>query len=196
MFKFLAVTSVFCLVVCSMSFAGTTGTLQGVVIDKDSKEPLIGVSVLVVGTNQGAATDADGNFQVNNLDAGTYDIRFSIVGYQQLVYKQVVIRPDLRTKISVAMVQSAVQLSEMEITAERPLIEKDVTSTNYSVGTSQVDKLPIRDVQDLITLFPSVTAEGNVRGGKSTEVVYLVDGMPLQDVVGGGIGSTLPKSAI
>ncbi len=84
----------------------------------------------------------------------------------------------------------------MEITAERPLIEKDVTSTNYSVGTSQVDKLPVRDVQDLITMFPSVTAEGNVRGGKSTDVVYLVDGMPLQDMVTGGMGSTLPKSAI
>lgn len=196
MSKFPVIVALFCWCVCSLSFAGTTGTLQGVVIDKDSKDPLIGVSVLVVGTMQGAATDAEGNFQINNLEAGTYDIRFSNIGYQSLVYKQVVIRPDLRTKISVALVQSAVELSEMEITAERPLIEKDVTSTNYSVGTSQVDKLPVRDVQDLITLFPSVTAEGNVRGGKSTEVVYLVDGMPLQDVVGGGIGSTLPKSAI
>ncbi|MBI4548626.1 MAG: TonB-dependent receptor [Ignavibacteriae bacterium] len=177
-------------------FAGTSGILEGRVVDKETKEPLIGVSVVIVGTAQGAATNSDGYFQVNNLEAGTYDVRFSNIGYQTLVYKKVVIRSDLRTKISIELFPSAVELGEVEITAERPLIEKDITSTNFSINSAQVDKLPIRNVQEFITLFPSVTAEGNVRGGKTTEVVYLVDGLPLQDVVGGGMGSTLPKSSI
>lgn len=176
--------------------AGTTGILEGRVLDKESHEALVGVSVSLVGTSLGAATDADGNFQISNLEAGTYDIRFSHIGYQPLVYKKVLIRPDLRTRITIDLVQSAVQLGEIEVTAERPLIEKDVTSTNYSLGQTQVDKLPVHNVQDLITLFPGVTAEGNVRGGKTSEVVYMVDGLPLQDVVGGGVGSTLPKSSI
>src|SRR5258706_551158 len=71
-----------------------------------------------------------------------------------------------------------------------------MTSTNYSLGSTQVDRLPVHSVQDLLSLFPSVTAEGNVRGGKTSEVVYLVDGLPLQDVVAGGAGSALPKSSI
>ncbi len=176
--------------------AGTSGTLEGQVFDKESREPLVGVTVVIVGTAIGTATNLEGEFQITNIEAGTYDVRFSNVGYQTLLYKKVVIRPDIRTKISVEMLQSAVQLGEVEVTAERPLIEKDVTSTNYSIGSSQVDRLPVRNVQELVALFPSVTAEGNVRGGKSSEVVYMVDGLPLQDVVGGGAGGDLPKSSI
>jgi outer membrane receptor for ferrienterochelin and colicin len=177
-------------------YAGTDGILEGKVVSKETHEPLIGVTVVVVGTSIGAATDVDGNFRINNLDAGTYDVRISNVGFQPMIYKSVSIRIGLKTRISVELVPSLVELHEVEVMAERPLIEKDVTSTNYSIGQGQVDRLPIRSVQDIITLFPSVTAEGNVRGGKSTEVVYLVDGLPLQDVVGGGVGSSLPKSSI
>jgi outer membrane receptor protein involved in Fe transport len=176
--------------------AGTSGTLEGKVLDRETKDPLIGVSVVIVGTTQGGATDQDGYFQIANVQSGTYDLRFTNVGYQQLLYHGVVVRADLRTKVVVELVQTTLELSEMEVTAERPLIEKDVTSTNYSVNAAQVDHLPISNVQDIITLFPSVTAEGNVRGGKSTEVVYMVDGLPLQDVVGGGMGTPLPKSSI
>jgi outer membrane receptor protein involved in Fe transport len=176
--------------------AGTDGILEGKIINKETKEPLIGVTIAIVGTSQGTASDLDGNFHINNLEAGSYDIRFSNVGYQPALYKAVVVRLGLKTRLSVELIPSAVELMEVEVTAERPLIEKDVTSTNYSVGASQVEKLPVRNIQDIITLFPSVTAEGNVRGGKTTEVVYLVDGLPLQDVIGGGVGGTLPKSSI
>lgn len=180
----------------SLLFAGTTGILEGTVVDRDSREPLVGVSVSIAGTGLGAATDAEGNFQVSNVEAGTYDVRITNIGYQPVVYKGVTIRPDLRTRIRIEMVQSAVEMEAVEITAERPLIQKDVTSTNFSVGGKQMERLPVKNVQDLLALFPSVTAEGNVRGGKSSEVVYLVDGLPMQDAVGGGIGGSLPKSAI
>ncbi|MBI3193083.1 MAG: TonB-dependent receptor [Ignavibacteriae bacterium] len=176
--------------------AGTKGILEGKIVDKDTDDPLIGVSVLIVGTSIGAATDIDGKFMISNLDAGMYDVRFTSVGFQTTIMHNVVIRPDLRTTLNVSLSQSTLELKEMEITAERPLIEKDVTSTNYSFGGSQVDKLPVRDVQELMSLFPSVTAEGNVRGGKASEVVYLVDGLPLQNVISGGLTSSLPKSSI
>ncbi len=185
------------LLVCSYRLVGgTTGILEGKVVDKESKEPLIGVSVVIVGTTTGAATDEKGFYQISNVPAGTYDIRFSNVGYQQMLYHGVVVRADLRTRVNIEMTQTAVQLGIMEVSAERPLIEKDVTSTNFSVNSSLVEHLPVRSVQDIISLFPSVTAEGNVRGGKTTEVVYMVDGLPMQDVVGGGIGTPLPKSSI
>ena len=71
-----------------------------------------------------------------------------------------------------------------------------MSSTTFYFGTTQVDRLPIRNVQEIVALFPSVTAEGNIRGGKTTEAIFLVDGLPLQDVVGGGMSSSLPKSSI
>lgn len=189
-------TLIFLLSSVLLAHAGTDGILEGKIINKETKEPLIGVTIAIVGTSQGTASDLDGNFHINNLEAGSYDIRFSNVGYQPALYKAVVVRIGLKTRLTVELIPSAVELMEVEVTAERPLIEKDVTSTNYSVGASQVDKLPVRNIQDIITLFPSVTAEGNVRGGKTTEVVYLVDGLPMQDVIGGGVGGSLPKSSI
>jgi len=187
---------IFFLLATTNMMAGTSGILEGKVVDKETKEPLVGVSVGIVGTTIGAATNVDGFFQINNVQAGTCDVRFSNIGYQTLVYKSVSIHADLRTKVNIELQQAAVELGEIEVTAERPLIEKDVTSTTFSVNAAQVDRLPIRNVQDILALFPSVTAEGNVRGGKTSEVVYMVDGLPLQDVIGGGIGTPLPKSAI
>jgi outer membrane receptor for ferrienterochelin and colicin len=192
----IAVVLVFVVVSLSSAFGGTTGILEGRVVDKESREGLAGVSVSIVGSMQGAATDSDGQFQITNIPVGTYNVRFSTIGYKILTYKEVAIHSDIRTRLTVELVPSAVEVSEVEIVASRPMIEKDVTSTNFSLNTSQVDRLPVHSVQDLLSLFPSVTAEGNVRGGKSSEVVYLVDGLPLQDVVAGGAGSAIPKSSI
>ena len=180
----------------SLLYASTDGILEGKVVDRESKESLVGVTVAIIGTSIGVATDVEGYFRISNLPAGTYDVRFSSVGYQPIVYKKVSIRQNLRTKVSIELIPTAVELGEIEVLAERPLIEKDVTSTSFSIGSTQLERLSVRDVQELVTVFPSVTAEGNVRGGKTSEVVYLVDGLPLQDVVGGGMGSSLPKSSI
>lgn len=194
--RLLAMGFLFCLLLTSVLLAGTGGILEGKVADKETHEPLVGATVQILGTTQGAATNIEGYFLVNNIEAGTYDVRITQIGYQPMVYRKMTIRPDLRTKISIELQATAVELKEVEVTAERPMIEKDVTSTTFSLSSAQVDRLPVRNVQELLSLFPSVTAEGNVRGGKSSEVVYLVDGLPLQDVVSGGVGSSLPKSSI
>jgi outer membrane receptor for ferrienterochelin and colicin len=183
-------------VFCCSAFAGTTGILEGRVRDKESGEAMVGVIVQIEGTKIGAVTDVDGRFIISNLEAGTYIVKFSQVGYQSVNENNVVVRPDLRTSLEVRLLQSAVQMGEVEVMAERPMIEKDVTSTTFSMGTSQIEKAPLQNLSDLITLFPGVTAEGNVRGGNGTDVVYLIDGIPMQDVVAGGLASSIPKSSI
>src|SRR3990170_4576876 len=75
--------------------AGTTGILEGTVVDRETGEPLIGVSVTIIGTNLGDATNADGYFTVANVEAGIYDVRITNIGYQQVNYRGVTIRPDL-----------------------------------------------------------------------------------------------------
>ena len=177
-------------------FAGTTGILEGSVTDKTTGEGVLGANIVVLGTLLGASTDENGYYQITNLRAGVYDIRISAVGYQPMVYRQVTIVPDLRTKLSPQLNPSAVELREIEVLAERPLIQQDVTATMYTVTDIRIDKLPVNSLQDIVSLQPGVTREGNVRGGRTTEVIYLVDGFPIQDVIGGGAGSELPKSSI
>jgi outer membrane receptor for ferrienterochelin and colicin len=176
--------------------AGTTGILEGTIKDKTTGEPIVGASVIVVGTLFGASSGGNGYYQIANLRAGVYDIRFSAVGHQPVIYRDITIVPDLRTKLSVLLLASDIELNAIKVLAEKPLVQQDITATLYSVTDVKIDRLPVNSLQDIVTLQPGVTREGNVRGGRGTEVLYLVDGFAVQDVIGGGAGSDLPKSSI
>lgn len=175
---------------------GITGILEGRILDKASHEPLIGVNVVVVGTSYGGVTDKDGYYQVNNVRAGVYDVRFSIIGYKTLMMRKVTILPDLRTRLDIQLEASAVEFEAVEVKAERPLIQRDQAATAFSIGELKLEKLPLTKFQEVLMLQPGTTLEGNVRGGKTNEVIFLIDGLPVQDVIGGGLGANLPRSSI
>ncbi|MBI4429547.1 MAG: carboxypeptidase-like regulatory domain-containing protein [Ignavibacteriales bacterium] len=175
---------------------GTTGILEGKVVDKQTGQPLIAVNVVVVGAGLGAVTDAEGQYKIGNIRAGVYDIRFRIIGYKTVIMKSVTILPDLRTRLDVELEEAAIETEAIEVRAQRPLIQKDQAATVFSVGELKIEKLPVSKFQEILLLQPGTTMEGNVRGGKTTEIIFLVDGLPVQDVIGGGLGATLPKSSI
>lgn len=177
-------------------FGGTNGTLEGYVRDEATGKTLPGVNVVVIGAGVGASTDEAGYYVILNIRAGSYDVRYSLIGYTSQVLRNVIINPDLRTRLTVDLDPSSVEFDEITVVQEKPLIQRDVTGTTFIVSGEELQALPINDVSEVIGLQAGVTLEGNVRGGKSTEVVYLVDGLPVQDVVSGGRASTLPKSSV
>jgi outer membrane receptor protein involved in Fe transport len=179
-----------------MAPAGTTGSLEGTVRDKTTNEILIGANILIVTTELGAASDLDGFYSVQNIPAGTYDIRCTYVGYQTLVVHDVRIKPDLKTKLDIGLTSGEVEFQAVEITAVRPPIQKDVTGTLHTATTEVFTLLPVTGVGEVVGLQPGVTLENNIRGGKTTEVAYLVDGLPVQNLIEGGSGSDLPQSSI
>ncbi|MCX6138469.1 MAG: TonB-dependent receptor [Ignavibacteriales bacterium] len=185
-----------CLIIMQSGIAGTVGIIDGKVIDKNTKEPLPAVNVQIIGTMMGGVSDIEGLYQLNNIPAGTYDLRFSYVGYKTLTVRRVAVLADLRTRLDVVLEVSTVEMQGVEITARKPLIQKDQPSTAYSIGEIKLEKLPVTSFLDVLSLQPGVTLEGNVRGGKTNEVLFLIDGMPVQDYISGGLGSELPKSAI
>lgn len=176
--------------------AGTTGRLEGGIHDAASGEPLPGATILVLETRQGAVSDADGRFVIPDLRAGTYQVRISLLGYQTLLYREVTILPDLRTRLQVALTAAPIEMAGIEVTAERPLIQTDITGTTFEKSSTQLQLLPIDKFQEVLGLQPGTTSDGHVRGGKIREVVYLVDGFPVQDLVRGGLGMEVPASAI
>jgi outer membrane receptor for ferrienterochelin and colicin len=177
-------------------FWSTTGVLEGMVVDKSTLRPLVGVNISIIGTTVGTISSSDGHFQISNLRAAVYNIRLSLVGYSVLIVKDVTILPDLRTKLNVELEPAAIALETVEIFAEHPLIQIDQGGTAFSVGEIKLEALPVSKLQDVLSLQPGTTYEGNVRGGKTNEVLYLIDGLPIQDVIGGGLGTSLPKGAI
>ena len=68
---------------------GTDVDIKGCIKDRTSKEPLIGATVKVVGSDVAAVTDVDGNFSLTGLSDGIYDIEIKYIGYKTAVKRQV-----------------------------------------------------------------------------------------------------------
>ncbi len=180
----------------SFAIAGTSGILEGTVRDKRTGEALPGVNVVLAQSRTGATTDADGRYMMQNIRAGTYEVRFSHIGYRSYVVRNVLINADLRTRLTVTLEPAELELDEVTVVQEKPLIQRDVTGTTYIMSGEEITLLPVDRSTDVLHLKAGVTNEGNVRGGKSTEVSYLVDGLPVQDVLSGELISSLPNSSI
>jgi outer membrane receptor for ferrienterochelin and colicin len=191
----LAAVALLCSVV-AVAQGGTNGTIEGTVKAKGTGEALPGATVILVGTQRGATTDSEGRFVIANIRAGNYDVRVAHVGHQSLLTRNVAVVPDLRTRLLIELEPADVMLEEVVVTLEKPLLQRDVTGTTYVLGGDEAALLPMENAVDALRTRPGVTPEGNVRGGKTTEVLYLVDGLPVQDVVGGGNSATLPNSSI
>ncbi len=172
------------LTVC-LALGGTTGKIAGTITDAQTKEALVGVNITIVGTTLGASSNVDGEYFILNIPPGTYSLRASAVGYTPMVVNAIKVSTDQTTRIDFALVSQSVELNDVVVTASRPIVQKDLTSTVSSVTSEQISKLPLEDVGAVVNLQAGVV-EGHFRGGRSNEVKYLVDGVPVTDVFTGG----------
>ncbi len=177
------------------SYSGTSGTLAGKVTDSQTGEPLLGANVMVAGTNLGMMVDHEGFFLVNNIPPGIYEVKASMMGYISETREHVRISIDLRTTIDFALKPTVLQHQEITISAEQPLIQKDITSSTHLVSSVDLEHKPFRTFQDIVDVQPGVSA-GHFRGGRKSEVIYLVDGIPIQEAIEGVAGSEIPNNAV
>ncbi|MCW9064787.1 MAG: carboxypeptidase-like regulatory domain-containing protein, partial [Ignavibacteriaceae bacterium] len=164
--------------------AGTTGKISGKVIDAVNGEPLIGANVLIVGTTLGAATDFDGNYFIINIPPGKYEVKASLVGYNSVITQNVKVSVDQTTKIDFNLREEAVAMGDVVVIATRPIVQKDLTSTQSNISGEDIAMLPIEDVQSVVNLQAGVI-NGHFRGGRIGEVQYLIDGVSANDVFTG-----------
>jgi outer membrane receptor protein involved in Fe transport len=160
---------------------GTLGKISGRVTDAKTREALIGVNVMVQGTNRGAATDAHGDYFIANLTPGTCILRARQVGYNDVVVTGVRVLVDATTPVDIAMDQTVLDIGqEVVVTAKRPPVQNDNTATRVFMESSEIMNRPATAVSELVTTLPSINFEGGglrVRGGGMNEVAFLVDGV-------------------
>ncbi|MFH0734489.1 MAG: TonB-dependent receptor [bacterium] len=166
-------------------FSGNTGKISGKVTDKDTGEPIPGINVIVQGTSFGAATDINGNYIINNIPPGNYDILISGVGYQKKSYVNVKVAIDFTTRLDVTTAIEDIALETIVVMAEAPLIRKDLTSSQTSMDASQIGSLPVESINQLLTLQAGIVqgagGELHIRGGRSTEISYSVNGVSISN---------------
>ena len=164
--------------------AQTAGKLVGRVLDQSGQAPLAGVNLMLAGTYLGAATDAEGNYLLLNVPPGRYTLVATMIGYARLTVEGVEITSGLTTRQNLGLQQEAIAGQVVTITATRPLVQKDVTSSTNFIGSEQIAALPATDYRDLLLTMPGILQDSkglHLRGGRSGEVSLLVDGVRIQE---------------
>ncbi|GAB5537282.1 MAG: hypothetical protein Rubg2KO_35310 [Rubricoccaceae bacterium] len=170
-----------------VAFAQGTGTLAGRVLDGAANEGLPGANVIIQGTTLGAATDIDGNYRIIGVPVGSYTVTASYAGYTPEEVSDVTISNGYTRQLEFAL-QSGTELEAIEVVYERPIIQKDAIGAPRVVGAEDIENLPVRGVGAVTALQGSVvegSAGGlNVRGGRSEEIQYYVDGVKVRGLTG------------
>ena len=181
-------------------FAGTTGKLSGKIIEAESKEPLIGVNVIIEGTAFGAATDVNGYFVINNIPPGEYTVAISAVGYQKKRIIKVKISVDFTTKLDEELSSEAITIETVVVEAKSPLIRTDLTSSQTTIDAQQIKNLPVESISQILTLQAGVTQAPDgtihIRGGRSSEISYTVNGISISNPFDNSASISIATNAI
>jgi outer membrane receptor protein involved in Fe transport len=170
---------IFLILFTSFLSAQTTGKLSGRILDENG-EPLGGANVLLEGTTLGAASDFEGYYVILNIRAGSYTAIFRYLGYQTIRVEEIKINSDQTTVIDITMSSDVLEGETVTVTAQRPLVEFNQTSSVTSVSRDEIELLPVQNLSEIVNLQAGVV-DGHFRGGRLGEVQFQVDGVTVNN---------------
>ena len=184
----------------SLTGFAQSGKITGQIIDSETGEPLFGATVGIQGTTTGAITDFDGKYLILNVAPGTYTLEARYIGYATVVVQNIVVRTDLTTTQDFELQPEMFEGEEIVVVAERQAVIKDITSSESRVSSEEIKKLPVQEVSDIVQLQAGVNVGNNgaihIRGGRASEVSYVVDGIRVTDNYDGSQGLRLENESI
>jgi hypothetical protein len=166
------------------------GKITGKVIDGMTKEPIVGANVVVDGTTLGASTDDQGRFSIGRVPVGTYSVRVSAIGYLAATITDVVVNGVKPAQISVSIMENAIKIEGVEVTAGYFNKMPDTPLSTLSQSNEEIRRLPggLEDVARAISILPGVAqvdAGRNdliVRGGAPSENLFVVDNIEVPNI--------------
>jgi outer membrane receptor protein involved in Fe transport len=180
-------------------FGSVTGKIQGNVIDEKTQEPIPYANVVISNTDMGAATDADGNFFILNVAPGEYVVEVSCLGYGTKIIEKVRVGYDKTARLSVSLVSTPIDIAPVTVISERPAVSKDMVGTTYLVRKAELQYLPVDYAVELVAFQAAVARTDtalHVRGGRATEVQYMIDNVSIIDPLTGDLVIALSKGVI
>ncbi len=191
--------------ISGLLLAGTDGTIRGQVSDMDGK-PLPGAQIFIQELSLGAVADVNGNYIILNIPVGVYDVTVLMMGYQKQVMNNVDVIMDKTIWLNFSLPVEAYEGDEVIVVGQRELVEKGSTSKKVTIDKEAVEALPLRDLSELYSLQSGVVKvesrsqgipdheergleEIHVRGGRSGEIAYMIDGLYIRNPIFGGIGN-------
>jgi len=166
------------------------GKITGRVVDKESKEVLIGVNVVVLGTALGASTGVDGEFVIENVPVGPHSVRASIIGHMPMVKTDIVVSAVKKAEVLFVLSQTELEVGEMQITAEYFTKLPETPLSTQTQTNEEIRRLPggFEDVVRAISILPGVAQvqpgrnDLIVRGGAPSENLYVIDNIEVSNI--------------
>lgn len=165
-------------------------SITGKAVDKTTKEPLPGVNIIVLGTNIGAASDINGDFVIENLPSGTYQLRASFVGFNSVVKADVVVNNIRPVNILFELSESIIQLEGVTVRSDYFDMNPSEMNSVANFSYEEIRRAPggFEDVVRALSVLPGVAQASPgrndlvVRGGAPSENLYLVDGFVVPNI--------------
>jgi outer membrane receptor protein involved in Fe transport len=184
---------IFLMIATTIVRAGVTGTITGKVLD-ESKSPVVGATVRVVGTTLGAKASGTGSFVVNKVPAGEYSIRITAVGFDTVTIAKVYISADQIRDLNVSMKSATTGKStgDVIVTADRVMVSSTSQGSINQLDNKTLRNLGVNSVAEAVSFTPGIRATGNnftIRSSRPEETQVAVDGLAVTDQFTGGLGN-------
>ncbi|MBL7720516.1 MAG: TonB-dependent receptor, partial [Chitinophagaceae bacterium] len=174
--------------------AQNSGSLTGTVTDKNLLNTLSGVSVELVGAGKGTMTDSSGKFRITSIPPKSYSIRFTSVGYNEVLLYNIVVTSGNEINLSVQMEAAITKLEDVVIKSTRRTAVAASLETPLSVQRLTTEEIRSNpggnfDISRVIQALPGVSGTAGsvggyrndiiIRGGAPNENVYYLDGIEI-----------------
>lgn len=166
-------------------------TLKGNVIDAESGNPLTGANVLVLETSplKGSTTDKQGDFRIEGIPVGRYDIQVSYIGYESEIVNELLIGTGKESVINVTLKESVARLDEVTVNfAQKGLASNSmasISSRSFSVEEASRYAGGFDDPARLAASFAGITTENSrdntiiIRGNSPKGLLWRLEGVEI-----------------
>ena len=166
------------------------GQLYGTVLEKETRQPVIGANILIEKTVSGAATDLDGRYSISNIETGTYIIKISCVGFKQKLITDVVLGSGHPTQINVLLEEDVLSGNEVLVQGSYFTLSKEIVNSSYGLRYEEIRRQAgaVGDVHRIIQSMPGVVPTNDqrndlvVRGGSPSENLTIVDNVEVPNL--------------
>ncbi len=161
---------------CTIVSMAQNGSLKGKLIDKSSGEPLIGAAVIIKGTTVGTITNYDGEYELTNIDPGSYTFSASFIGYSNLD-KDIEIPEGETVYSDFELFQDLIGLDEVMVTGvvnQKSALESSVAMT--TIKPKFLDEFGAVTTAEMFKAIPGIRSESS--GGEGNANIA-VRGVPV-----------------
>lgn len=162
----------------------STTSLNGLVIDSVSKEPLIGATVMIRSVKLGARTNKSGYFSIKNIPAGKHIISVSFIGYAKYE-RTLTFSEGEQKRVNFELVSQSEKTGEVVVTADRDADKREISVSSVNIPVEQIKAIRIggeADVFRALQFLPGVLSSSQIssglfiRGGSPDQNLVLIDG--------------------